>query len=421
MNSAATLFRRLVEFFVRTIRYARQPLTPVTSHHGQNHSLTIHIDVTRIAENDIGTGVQRVVRQISRHWLQSQKRTARLNFVRVNQKGELVDARSWTNQLVGQVSASQVEEPKTTLFSGDQLFLLDLVLPPRGLNKRSLGHLQRGGVKVVYMIYDILPLSHPHFFPFISRQLFRWWFRKAMSADQIVAISESTKQAVFDFVEKQRGAESASPPISVIPMSGEPEARIFERKTASRNPLNKPGGKLFVCVGTVEPRKGYDEVIGTFERLWENDSSDNLWIFGRPGWKTQQLQKRMRHQESENSRFRWIPEADDQVVQDALRLADALIAGSYAEGSGLPLLEARAAGIPVLARDIEVFREIADGEVYFFSNESDAFNLDGLLEHWDDRKPGITRDSFSKQCLWRDSVKTLDEIFTGRKTASGSA
>lgn len=378
----------------------------------RNQEFTIHIDVTRIAENDIGTGVQRVVRQISRHWLQSPERTAHLNFIRVTQKGQVVDAHNWTAQLMGEVGGGQLEEPRTTFAAGDQLFLLDLVLPPRGLNGRTLRHLQKNGVKVVCMIYDILPLSHPQFFPISSRVLFGRWFRKALTADQIVTISESTKQAILGRSSNRNKAKYPLPPISVIPMSGEPEVRIPAGASDSGESLKKPAGNLFICIGTVEPRKGYDEVVDTFERLWAQDSPDNLWIFGCPGWKTQLLQRRMRSLESKNTRFRWFPNAEDHLVQNALQLADALIASSFAEGSGLPLLEARALNKPVIARDLPAFREISDMGVYFFLNGAKGCSLASLLESWDNREEQAAGPKIEPRNPWEVSVHRLETILT---------
>jgi glycosyltransferase involved in cell wall biosynthesis len=52
---------------------------------------------------------------------------------------------------------------------------------------------------------------------------------------------------------------------------------------------------------------------------------------------------------------------DDRRLATLLTGARALLFPSFAEGYGIPLLEALAAGVPVLASDLPVFKEIGQG------------------------------------------------------------
>ena len=64
----------------------------------------------------------------------------------------------------------------------------------------------------------------------------------------------------------------------------------------------------------------------------------------------------------------------EDELRDVYARAVAFVFPSLAEGFGLPLVEAMAAGCPVIASDIPVFREIADGSVDFF----DPYSVDDL-------------------------------------------
>lgn len=408
------LIRRTGQFVQRTIRYVRQPLAKVNNEGGQRPGETVHIDVTRIAESDIRTGVQRVVRQISRQWRETGGGAFGLNFVRVNQRGEIVIAQNWAAQLRGDASETPLSEPKTVFQPGDFLFLLDLVLPPRGVNRSQLRHLQHNGIKIICMVYDILPLTHPQFFPLVSRKLFNMWLKKVMCADQILTISESTKRAIDVLPRGRWGARAKVPPVTVIPMSGEPEEPVGGGTWRNTAVIPKPAGKLFVCIGTVEPRKGYDEVLDIFQGLWANGSNASLWVFGKPGWKTKPLQRRFLAEQNRNSLFHWFPHADDHVVSSALTGADALIISSHAEGLGLPLLEARYLGAPVLARDISVFREIGDTEVFFFSSDPGGSSLGALLRTCNRPLTASSNAIGQNFSTWQDAVNCLEELLSTR-------
>ena len=64
--------------------------------------------------------------------------------------------------------------------------------------------------------------------------------------------------------------------------------------------------------------------------------------------------------------IRLIPQIADEQLAILYRNARALIYASFAEGFGIPLIEAMACGCPVIASDIDAFREIARGAALFF-------------------------------------------------------
>jgi glycosyltransferase involved in cell wall biosynthesis len=59
----------------------------------------------------------------------------------------------------------------------------------------------------------------------------------------------------------------------------------------------------------------------------------------------------------------------------------AMIAASFAEGYGLPLIEAARHGCPVLVRDIPVFREVAQTYAYYFAADP-AADLSNAILGW---------------------------------------
>jgi glycosyltransferase involved in cell wall biosynthesis len=137
----------------------------------------------------------------------------------------------------------------------------------------------------------------------------------------------------------------------------------------------------FLMVGTIEPRKGYAQVLGAFEELWGRGVDVNLAIVGRPGWLVDSLLKQLRRHPESGKRLLWLQQISDEFLDAIYPAAVCLIAASESEGYGLPLVEAARHRLPIIARDIAPFREIADGSAFFFHSTT-ASGLASEIEEW---------------------------------------
>ncbi|NJM10229.1 MAG: glycosyltransferase family 4 protein, partial [Bdellovibrionaceae bacterium] len=126
----------------------------------------------------------------------------------------------------------------------------------------------------------------------------------------------------------------------------------------------------FLMVGTIEPRKGHVQVLEAFETLWAANHQINLVIVGKQGWMVEDLIERLRSHPEKNKRLFWLDDASDGMLQSLYQKAACLIAASYGEGFGLPLVEGAANKLPIMARDIPVFREVAGDHAYYFTAQS---------------------------------------------------
>ena len=87
-----------------------------------------------------------------------------------------------------------------------------------------------------------------------------------------------------------------------------------------------------------------------------------------------------------------------------------MIAASQAEGFGLPLIEAAQHGLPIIARDIPVFREVAqDGAYYFSGNDPESLAL--AIKHWLILKQQNQIPS-SKNIKWQSWEQSSKQLLT---------
>jgi glycosyltransferase involved in cell wall biosynthesis len=174
----------------------------------------------------------------------------------------------------------------------------------------------------------------------------------------------------------------------------------------------------FLVVGTLEPRKGHRQTLAALERLWAEGVDVNLVIVGKQGWRIDELVRRIEHHPEYRSRLLWMQAISDQMLEEIYRNSSALLAPSEGEGFGLPLIEAAQYALPIIARDIPVFREVAGDHAYYFRGE-DAQSLANALRHWLSLGRNIPDSSAIPRLTWHQSSRQLLEIvLSGRWLSS---
>lgn len=161
----------------------------------------------------------------------------------------------------------------------------------------------------------------------------------------------------------------------------------------------------FLCVGTLEPRKNLDILIDAFEIRWNDGHKDKLILIGREGWLCEELLLRIRRHPERERRLFWFNDVGDTDLALAYRQASALIFPSVVEGFGLPLVEALSQGLPVIASDILVFREIAGNHGRFFPPH-DAWALASAIREHSSATSNAGASPF-RWPTWEESTRHL--------------
>lgn len=202
----------------------------------------------------------------------------------------------------------------------------------------------RRGRGLVVTVHDTVPWTHPE--TLTPRGVA--WHRRAIAraAREADALVVPTGAVAADLA-RQLGSR---PRIEVV---GE---GVAPGLLAQPQDPGLPAGPYVVAVGTVEPRKGFEDLI---RAMAEPDAPDlPLVIVGRPGWGGVDLP---RLAEVTGTRLRMLPGLTDSQLAAVLRGASVLAAPSLAEGFGLPLLEAMTLGVPVVHSDAPALVEVAGG------------------------------------------------------------
>jgi alpha-1,3-rhamnosyl/mannosyltransferase len=113
-------------------------------------------------------------------------------------------------------------------------------------------------------------------------------------------------------------------------------------------------------VGTIEPRKNHAAVLRIARRM--ASSRVPIVIVGRPGWGTDAEVQTLRRLHGEGIVV-WLDDFADDELPGLYASSRGVLYPSWTEGFGLPVLEALAAGKPVVTGNDPVFREIGGDHV----------------------------------------------------------
>jgi glycosyltransferase involved in cell wall biosynthesis len=164
----------------------------------------------------------------------------------------------------------------------------------------------------------------------------------------------------------------------------------------------------FLTVGTLEPRKGHRQTLAAFELLWAQNKDVNLVFVGKKGWMVDDLSTLINNHTELGKRLFWLDGISDEYLGHIYAASTCLLSASEGEGFGLPLIEAAKQHIPVLARDLPVFREVAGNHAFYFSGLAPQNLATSVLQWLDLHQKGNAPDSRHIPVLtWHQSAAIL--------------
>ncbi|MBF5003877.1 glycosyltransferase family 4 protein [Diaphorobacter caeni] len=345
------------------------------------------VDVSELVRVDARSGIQRVVRSVLQQWLSNPPPGFNVLPVKASLEEGYRYARTFTASFLGCSSTNQVDEI-VEYSAGDIFFGLDFHPQIVVSNAAIYQRMRDDGVAVKFLIYDLLSITMPQFFPPGASDAFLAWLNVVVRSNEMICISKTVADELSKWVEERVIDSDEYMPIinwahigadidNSIPSIGLPEG--------AGQILSKLNNSLsFLMVGTLEPRKGHLQMLDVFDQLWAVGTDANLVIVGKSGWLTDQLIARIKGHDRLGERLFWLQSISDEYLEKIYAACNCLIAASYGEGFGLPLIEAAQHNLPIVARDIPVFREVAGINAEYFS-DSGVDSLAIFFREWMER------------------------------------
>lgn len=368
LNSDGVALRQLREVFAENT--------------GRPDRSRIFVDVTATASSELHSGIERVVQGVLSALFQLEQGAYRIEPVRM-EGGRYLHAAAYALRLLGHPPLA-LPETAVQPRPGDILLGLDWVADALPANTALLDAWRVRGVRMIFVVYDLLPVRFPNWFPDGIAAMHASWLQCiGHYADALLCISRFVADDVRRWFDQHPPLRHeplslgyfypGSDPAATQPSTGMPvEAGELLRRLQQ--------APTFLMVGTVEPRKGHALVLEALERLWADGTEANLVVVGRQGWMSEQLATRLRAHVQTGTQLWWLEGASDEYLEQIYDVSRALVAASEAEGFGLPLVEAARRGLPVIARDIPVFREVSSAFASYFDG-SDVKYLVEALRH----------------------------------------
>ena len=213
--------------------------------------------------------------------------------------------------------------------------------------------------------FALFPQDFPSWIHFKPKLLARPTSR---AAARVVTVSEFSRQEII------RTYGLAPDKVVVVPPGSASSLR--QCLSAAEGTLLVPGETpFFLFVGSLLPRRQVDLVIRALAQL---PPDYHLVVVGESNPAKQVSLKRIAQQYEVADRVQCLGHVSDPVLDDLYRRAVALVLPSTYEGFGLPVLEAMTHGLPVVAWDIPVMREVA-GDAAVLVQSGDVAGLTQAL------------------------------------------
>lgn len=344
------------------------------------------VDVSVLCHVDAKSGIQRVTRSILLQLLKNPPPGWRVRPIRLERS---VMEYRYANEFWRTIGVGEkpVDDPDEWLDSqqGDIYLGLDLVadcVPPA---EQWFVRQRRRGVKIYFVVYDLLPVMHPDWFPEVIALCFPPWLKTISHvSDGLIGISRAVADDMRVWldtgpVDRLRDLKLGYFHLGADIESSQPSKGLPPDATEILQALRSRPTVLMV--GTVEPRKGHVQAVAAFEKLWAENVDVNFAIVGKAGWGLAEFATKLEQHPERNKHLFWMQGASDEFLEQVYEASTVLLTASNGEGFGLPLIEAAQKGLPIITRDMPVFREVAGDHAFYFSGDS-AEALAGAVKEW---------------------------------------
>ncbi len=262
---------------------------------------------------------------------------------------------AWRRELVRRVRIGRYKLKSRREAPRDAVYLN---IAQHALERRA--HFQwlaaRPDIKPVFFLHDLLPLDYPEFWPDGHEERFERRVATLFALARAILVSSETVAERVRAELRRRGlatpamfVRSLPSPLQASPAGGEADSELAATP-------------YFVALGTIEPRKNHLALLNIWRAMVEaGETPPKLVLVGGRGWLNAETCAALDRARALKGYVAEAAGLGDAALRRLLRNARALLAPSFAEGYGLPLVEALELGVPVAASDLPIFREVSRG------------------------------------------------------------
>ena len=224
------------------------------------------------------------------------------------------------------------------------------VPPTQGI----MEYCSRHGLKTAFVYYDAIPLKHPDYAD--AEPKHSEYMQQLALADLIIPISQYAADDLVSFyLNRLYFQVETLPEIAPLLLPAEVPDRERQMPSYSGNPP-----RLFLAVGTIEPRKNQLGLLQAFQRFCDEhpEHEAQLVLIGNihPAVAEDILKAVQK-----NPKTKYLEYADDKTLNDYYVKCDFTVFPSIEEGYGLPIVESLWFGKPCLCANFGSMGEVAKG------------------------------------------------------------
>lgn len=252
--------------------------------------------------------------------------------------------------------------------------------------------IKESGSTLSVLVHDMIPLDFPDFQRDGSVPKF---------AEKMRVVSKFSDLVIYNSFQSQRDGLRHFGDMGRIP-----ESTVAHLGLAKPNSVNGPVHSkiatkrpFFVSVGTIEPRKNHELLLGIWAKYFAGPDAPQLVIIGARGWNNSNV---FRQLDAKPRNVVELNQISDQKLAQLTRLSAGLLFPSLCEGFGLPPAEAVLQQTPVICGDLPVYREFL-GNIPVYVDTDDRYLWKQAIEKLAEQKRAKIAVNFdlSKMPTWQ--------------------
>ena len=269
---------------------------------------------------------------------------------------------------------------------------------------------------VVLTVHDLLPITHQADHPGLRSKIVRWLTPgSVLKAHAILTVSRTMREEIARYYPSASNR--------IIAVYNGVEHGFFHPMEASANAPSPAqerlgvSGEYLLYLGALAERKNLAVLFRGFARFARKRKTRPMLVIGgmcrAPGHLA--ALRQLAHSLGIEELVRFAGFLTEDEYLELLQGASLFVAPSRGEGFDLPPLEAMACGIPVVASDIPVHRELLEEWCKMFSTNDPADLAEALERLWDDEPQRARLSALGRaralEFTWESMTRQIASIY----------